>query len=220
MWSIIPQGPFHNLRISLSPLLLFAVQPRMTSWESRVWRWSSGQSRRSSMGVTKSIKKRNEKMQYIYLAFLANFQKTASIWFIIYIIIDYYPHPILKLIFSLSIYILYTIIAIVLQSLQYYGHYCNIIASIYLVLLMFVARLVEKWLLLLAKRIFSLTILWLLGTRPFLALSSRYFVVRFSFSFFTSDIRSPNLKKNQSKFVNNVFIKNQYYWYAKEVYTW
>ena len=200
MWSIIPQGPFHNLRISLSPLLLFAVQPRMTSWESRVWRWSSRQSRRSSMGVTKSIKKRNEKIQYIYyLAFLANFQKTTStIWFIIYIIIiDYYSHPILKLIFSLSIYILYTIIAIVLQSLQYYGHYCNIIASsIYLVLLMFVARLVEKWLLLLAKRIFSLTILWLLGTRPFLALSSRYFVVRFSFSFFTSDIRSPNLKKN------------------------
>ena len=190
MWSIIPQGPFHNLRISLSPLLLFAVQPRMTSWESRVWRWSSGQSRRSSMGVTKSIKKRNEKMQYIYLAFLANFQKTASIWFIIYIIIDYYPHPIL-----IFFYISYTIIAIVLQSLQYYGHYCNIIASIYLVLLMFVARLVEKWLLLLAKRIFSLTILWLLGTRPFLALSSRYFVVRFSFSFFTSDIRSPNLKK-------------------------
>ena len=86
MWSIIPQGPFHNLRISLSPLLLFAVQPRMTSWESRVWRWSSGQSRRSSMGVTKSIKKRNEKMQYIYnLAFLANFQKTASIWFITYL---------------------------------------------------------------------------------------------------------------------------------------
>ena len=131
----------------------------------------------------------------MYLAFLANFQKTTSIWFIIYIMIDYYPHPILKLIFSLSIYISYTIIAIVLQSLQYYGHYCNIIASIYLVLLMFVARLVEKWLLLLAKRIFSLTILWLLGTRPFLALSSRYFVVRFSFSFFTSDIRSPNLKK-------------------------
>ena len=97
------------------------------------------------MGVTKSIKKRNEKMQYKLPVF--------DLLFIL-LSITYYPHPIL-----IFFYISYTIIAIVLQSLQYYGHYCNIIASIYLVLLMFVARLVEKWLLLLAKRIFSLTIL-------------------------------------------------------------
>ena len=42
---------------------------------------------------------------------------------------------------------------------------------------------------------FLLTILWLLLTRPLLVLS-RYLVVRSSFSFFTADIRSPNLKWN------------------------
>ena len=48
-------------------------------------------------------------------------------------------------------------------------------------------------LLLPANICFLLTILWLLLTRPLLVLS-RYLVVRSSFSFFTADIRSPNLK--------------------------
>ena len=67
----------------------------------------------------------------------------------------------------------------------------------------------EKLLLLLdllTKRCFlwltKLFLLWLFPvTRPLPPVLSRYLVVRFSFSFFTSDIRSPNLQwrnKNQT----------------------
>ena len=62
-------------------------------------------------------------------------------------------------------------------------------------------KLLLLWLDLLTKRCFlwltKLFLLWLFPvTRPLPApVLSRYLVVRFSFSFFTSDIRSPNLQR-------------------------